>query len=58
MLLMGVMEAPAYSLTAPITHRLGRRSVAATGLITSGVAILLVFILHESGLNNGILYQL
>ena len=53
---MGVMEAPAYSLTAPITHRLGRRSVAATGLITSGVAILLVFILHESGLNNGILY--
>ncbi|XP_068237810.1 organic cation transporter protein-like isoform X2 [Palaemon carinicauda] len=49
MALLGAFEIPAYSLTAPITKRIGRKSVVTTCLMTSGALLLSVagFLLYH-----------
>ncbi|XP_045606787.1 organic cation/carnitine transporter 2 [Procambarus clarkii] len=46
MALLGVVEIPAYSLTAPITKHLGRRVVIGVCLILSGSFLFLLYILQ------------
>ncbi|XP_066978838.1 organic cation transporter protein-like [Macrobrachium rosenbergii] len=52
MALLGAFEVPAYSLTAPITKRLGRKSVVTTCLIGCGALLLSVTGLLLADMNN------
>ncbi|XP_076054800.1 organic cation transporter protein-like [Oratosquilla oratoria] len=51
--LVGVMEIPAYSLTAPITRSFGRRKVAFISMVGSGLCAFAVFLLNWTGAANG-----
>ncbi|CAL4064323.1 unnamed protein product, partial [Meganyctiphanes norvegica] len=52
MALMGCAEIPAYTVTAPITKRLGRRIVAGSGLLIAGTLILIIMLINQTGLYN------
>lgn len=58
MALLGAVELPAYSLTAPITRYLGRRTVVSFCLVTCGLLLLSVFIVRAVDFEGEWLFML
>lgn len=58
MALMGAVEVPAYSVSAPITQRLGRRPVICFCLISCGLLLLSLLLLEMYGIKEGRLWNL
>ena len=54
MAILGVMEIPAYTLTIPITKKIGRKNVISSGLIAAALLEIIIVSVILSGFNNGI----